>query len=180
MFHAGGFWAEGETCAWRVLPSELAKRRRRGKPGPRELVRSRTCGAGLLLDPIKDADPTEHALSPRTQWRLLGQLQGRVRLVDSGDATFICLGQLSENPPYEVQVRIHAVIKSEPLANVRPRLVPPALGPSELGHEPGVQLSLGRITVATCAAGVVSTGGWEWRDGTFWNGMSARRLSFLP
>jgi hypothetical protein len=184
VFCAGAFWAEGETCAWRLLPSESGGR----------VARSRMCGAGLLLEPIKEADPARDVLSLRTKRDLLEQLQTHVRLVDSGDVRMRLGSQLSVNAPYEVTIRpmpsttyeasyaeLEHLSVQVPLANVRPRFLP--ANRSRAGILP-----LGRVTVAACPTGVIVVRGWK--DGgreammmvgdDGFDGMSARRLSFLP
>ena len=193
VFNAGEFWAEGETCVWRLLPSESGA----------SVARSRMCGAGLFLEPIKEADPIHfgeelrHVLSQRTKLNLLNQLQTHVRLVDSGDVR-MCLASdygssLSKNAPYEVPVRRvldgsrHPYEELDgdrdndlgdeqmPLANLRPRFIPANKGNARI-------LPLGRVTVAACPTGVIVARGWKDvdEDGCGWDGMLARRLSFLP
>ena len=147
------------------------------------------CGAELFLEPIKEADPTNfgeelrHVLSPRTKRNLLEQLQTHVRLVDSGGVRMRLGSQLSVNAPYEVPIRpmpsttyeeldnrLSRLSVQVPLVNVRPRFVP--ANKSRAGTLP-----LGRVTVAACPTGVIVARGWK-DDG--WDGMLARRLSFLP
>ena len=155
------------------------------------------CGAGLLLEPIKEADPAGHVLSARTESRLSDLLQAHVRLVDSGEVG-VRTGRISVSPPYEVPVAPMPVAAEEesdvntdmmevmqdmmeasvevPLTNVRPRFV---TSPRYfVGDATPVPLPLGRLTVAACPTGVLVTRGWQ--DGRGGGGMSARRLSFLP
>ena len=213
------FWAEGETCAWRLLHVD-GDEDGDGAGAVSPMARCRTCAAGLLLEPIRAADPDPTAggasasanagatgagarLTKDTQRLLyhqlttescLRQLQAApVRLVDSGEVGR-CLAPPNADAPYNVPMRVVSSSRTlmdivtgtdtelprveVSLDNVRPRLVGQGLG---------------RVTVVSCAAGVVAARGWidPWlkmvcegsagqrRAVRAAQGMSARRLSFV-
>ena len=196
----GAFWAEGETCAWRLLvrgegdDDDDGNDKEEGGDGAAassiSIARCRTCAAGLILEPIRrettggtgTPDDMGH-LSPSAARLLLkhlqetpnprmaSQLRAQVRLVDSGEVGR-CLGPPGFEAPYHVDVRLASdpdgqTARAVPLHNVRPRLVQ------------SWYLRLGRVTVTSCASGVVAARSWS--DSTLQaSGMSARRLSFVP